>query len=74
MRFRIYDINKVVGQSTEKMEIKDVQQLFSMLNKFPRVEEGTVSYAPLYMKSYKQFLLGSQDHDTTVCLLIPDSL
>lgn len=59
MRFRIYDINKVVGQSTEKMEIKDVQQLFSMLNKFPRVEEGTVSYAPLYMKSYKQFLLGT---------------
>lgn len=26
MRFRIYDINKVVGQSTEKMEIKDTQR------------------------------------------------
>lgn len=59
MRFTAYDIFEISNNSSGHLNMSS-QNLFEKLNQYPKItEEDKTSYAPLYIHSFNDFVLGT---------------
>lgn len=73
MRFKAYDICSLSDNSMILEETSD--KLFNTLNLFPRINDGSESYAPLYMSEEEDYLFGTlaQSHPAVLTSFTGDN-
>lgn len=67
MKFTAHDIYRLIQEKVFKIEVRP-ELLFDKLNKYPRIDDEDLSYAPLYVHQYAECIFGTlvQSYKTTI--------